>query len=89
MCLHEKCSSGKVIINNYIYNNSFYFLLFIMKKITKKDSKKVTKKNPITKKVVATKPTKSSWLSFLAIGNIIAFLAVILVNYLAVSLPIG
>lgn len=32
---------------------------------------------------------KSSWLAVLAIVNVIAFVAVLVVNYLAVNLPIG
>lgn len=50
--------------------------------------KKVTKKKVLTKKVTSTKLVKNSWLKFLAISNVIAFVAVIVVNYLAVNLPI-
>jgi hypothetical protein len=60
--------------------------------------KKIVKKTPIIKKgvvknsgavKVANPPKKNSWLTTLAIVNVIAFLGVIVVNYLAVSLPIG
>jgi len=60
---------------------------------------KSSKKKVITKKVeakkapsvvnVANTPQKKSWLTVLAIVNVVAFLAVVVVNYLAVSLPIG
>lgn len=67
-----------------------------MAKISNK--KTVTKKTVTTKKVVkknlsvvkkTDKPQKKWWLGFLAITNIIWFIAVIVVNYLATSLPIG
>lgn len=60
--------------------------------------KKIVKKTPIIKKgvvknsgavKVSNPPKKNSWLTTLAIVNVIAFLGVIVVNYLAVSLPIG
>ena len=66
-----------------------------MAKISNK--KTVTKKTVTTKKVVkknlsvvkkTDKPQKKWWLGFLAIANILWFIAVIVVNYLATSLPI-
>jgi hypothetical protein len=60
--------------------------------------KKIIKKKPAAKKIVAKKPVaikatnkpkKSSWLSALVIGNVIGFIVVLIVNYLAVSLPLG
>lgn len=61
------------------------------KAIKKKPATKkiVAKKKPIkvTKKVPVKKP-KKTWLTVLAIANILAFIAVLIVNYLAVSLPI-
>ena len=62
------------------------------------------KKKSITKRVVARKTLKTdrsstikvekkkktkSWLGILVIANCIAFIAVLIINYLAVSLPIG
>lgn len=35
------------------------------------------------------KPRKDSWLGALAVGNIIGFVIVLIVNYLAVSIPLG
>jgi hypothetical protein len=61
-----------------------------MKKIVNKKvaaKKTVAKKSPVVK--VVNKPKKKSWLGFLAILNVLAFVAVIVVNYLAVSLPIA
>jgi len=59
---------------------------------------KILNKKPITKKVVIkkkpsvvkvlNKPKKTSLLWLLAVANIIWFIAVIVINYLAVSLPI-
>lgn len=63
-----------------------------MKKVTKK---KIATKSVVTttKKPVVLKTTKSKksnfWLKMLGIANIVAFLGVIVVNYLAVQLPIG
>lgn len=51
--------------------------------------KKIVKKKVVTKSVVSTKSKKSSWLGVLAIANVLAFLGVLVVNYLAVSLPLG
>jgi len=51
--------------------------------------KKITKKYPNTKKVVTTKLKKNFWLNILVISNVIAFVLVLIVNYLAVSLPLG
>lgn len=60
--------------------------------------KKIIKKTPAAKKIVAKKPVavkatnkpkKSSWLATLVIGNVIGFIVVLIVNYLAVSLPLG
>jgi len=50
--------------------------------------KVVTKKQPLLTKPV-NKPKKKSWLGVLAIGNIVAFVAVLVINYLAVSIPLG
>jgi len=61
---------------------------------------KVIKKKIITKKPVAKKPIRFvvkknekksgiNWLKVLGIVNIVAFLGVLVVNYLAVNLPIG
>lgn len=61
-----------------------------MKKIitkAKKPTKKILKKKVADVKVV-NKPNKS-WLGVLAIANLLAFLAVVVINYLAVSLPIA
>jgi len=62
------------------------------KAITKKLATKkiVAKKKPIkiVKKAPVKKP-KKTWLTVLGIANIVVFLAVIIINYLAVSLPIG
>ena len=73
-----------------------------MKKVIKKKAptktagkatKKIVAKKPIAKKSLAVKVTpkskKRSWLGALAIGNIVAFIIVLIVNYLAVSLPLG
>lgn len=57
----------------------FYFLLM----------KKNSKKTSFAKKVVMNTPKKSSWLSALAVGNVLAFVVVLIVNYLAVSIPLG
>lgn len=58
------------------------------KTIKKKATKKIVAKKKLPVKVVS-KSKKSSWLGLLSIGNIIAFIAVLIVNYLAVSLPLG
>lgn len=54
---------------------------------------KSTKKKVVSKKSmpapIVKKPKKNFWLSFLAIFNILAFIAVVVVNYLANALPIG
>lgn len=59
-----------------------------MQKVVKKKSAKkvITKKN-----FPAKSPKKSgiNWIKVLAIGNILAFIAVLIINYLAVSMPIG
>lgn len=39
--------------------------------------------------IMKVKSSKNFWLSFLAIANVLAFLAVLVINYLAVNLPIG
>jgi len=59
-------------------------------KIKKAPLKKVVSKKPVAKKSVAMpkKSTRNFWLSFLGITNVIAFIAVVVVNYLATSLPI-
>jgi hypothetical protein len=66
--------------------------------------KKIIKKNPIAQKAITKKPLakkqspvksvttpqkKGSWIKALAVGNIIAFIIVLIVNYLAVSIPLG
>ncbi|MCX6825571.1 MAG: hypothetical protein NTY80_05150 [candidate division SR1 bacterium] len=55
--------------------------------------KKVSKKKVVIKKAVATKKTvtktNSSWLGLLSVGNVLGLIAVLVVNYLAVSIPIG
>jgi len=58
--------------------------------------KKAPAKKPVAKKPVKfvakkpiKKPKKINWLTVLWIANIVAFLAVLLINYLATSLPIG
>ncbi len=66
-----------------------------MKKIIKKKplAKKLAIKKPLAKKPLALKTTnqakKTSWISVLAIANIVAFVAILIMNYLAVSLPLG
>jgi len=73
----------------YIYVYVFYLLFFFMqKKIKKVAPKKLVAKKVIAKKVVS-KAKKSSWLAALAIGNVIGFIVVLIVNYLAVSIPLG
>lgn len=64
-----------------------------MKKIVKK---KALVKKPVAKKSVKfiakqpiKKTKKTHWLTVLGITNIVAFLAVLVINYLANSLPIG
>jgi len=56
-----------------------------MKKIVKK---KVAAKKPLAPKTVKKSKT-NFWLKVLGIANIVAFLGVIAINYLAVQLPIG
>jgi len=66
--------------------------------------KKIIKKKPVAKKAITKKPLatkvspvkamttpqkKGSWIKALAMGNIIAFVVVLIVNYLAVSIPLG
>jgi hypothetical protein len=54
----------------------------------KKPVKKVAAvKKPLTAR--ATKPASNGRWTIMAIINIIAFIAVLVVNYLAVSLPLG
>ena len=71
-----------------------------MKKIINKKpvAKKAAARRPVAKKLVAKKPLpvkvitapkKPSWLAGLAIANIIGFVVVLVVNYLAVSIPLG
>lgn len=60
----------------------------MQKKIKKVAPKKVVAKQVIAKKVVS-KTKKSSWLAALAIGNVVGFIVVLIVNYLAVSIPLG
>lgn len=74
----------------------FYILYFLcMKKIIKKNpaTKKAVIKKPLAKKGsplrATSQPKKNSWIGILAIGNIIGFVAILIVNYLAMSLPIG
>lgn len=66
------------------------FIFLCMKKIIKK---KPAEKKTVVKKFLTSKwvnaPKKSIWLNVLSIGNVLAFIAVVVVNYLAVSLPIG
>ncbi len=66
-----------------------------MAKISNKKTgtKKIVIKKPVMKKNLNSlkkteKSSKKSWLDFLAIANILWFIAVIVVNYLATSLPI-
>lgn len=59
----------------------------MQKVVKKKSAKKV-----ITKKTFPAKSPKKSginWIKVLAIGNILAFIAVLIINYLAVSIPLG
>lgn len=52
----------------------------------------ITKAKKPTKKVADVKvvnKSNKSWLGVLAIANLLAFLAVVVINYLAVSLPIA
>lgn len=74
----------------------FYILYRIgMKKVVTKKllaknplaKKAVEKKSPVVKVLVAT-PKKSPRIGALAIANLVGFVAVIVVNYLAISLPI-
>ena len=70
------------------------FIFFISSIMQKSSKKKVITKKVEAKKApsvvnVANTPQKKSWLTVLAIVNVVAFLAVVVVNYLAVSLPIG
>ena len=55
--------------------------------------KKIIKKKPLAKKSIAFKIVKKSktnvWLKVLGIANIVAFLGVLVMNYLAVQLPLG
>ncbi len=60
-----------------------------MKKIVNKKipaRKILAKKSPVVK--VVNKTQTQSWLVVLSVVNILAFVAVIVVNYLAVNLPI-
>lgn len=59
-----------------------------MQKVVKKKS---AKKVIIKKTFPAKSPKKSgiNWIKVLAIGNILAFIAVLIINYLAVSIPLG
>ena len=57
-----------------------------MKKIVKKPSSLGKKSLPVN---VVKKPKENVRMHVLTIGNVLAFLAVIVVNYLAVTLPIG
>lgn len=71
----------------------FYFFFFSMKPTPKKvASKKVAPKKVVAKKTVSVsvvkKPTRNIWLSVLWIFNVLAFIAVVAVNYLANALPI-
>ncbi len=61
--------------------------------MAKISNKKTSTKKPAIKKSfgvvkVANKPKKTWWLELLAIANILWFVAVIIINYLATSLPI-
>ena len=62
-------------------------------KTAAKSTKKIVVKKPINKKVLTVKSTpkskKRSWLGVLGIANVVAFVVVLIVNYLAVSLPLG
>lgn len=55
------------------------------KTVAKKPVKFISKK--LVKKPVK-KPKKLHWLTVLGIANVVAFLAVLVINYLATSLPI-
>ncbi len=73
---------------------TFYFFFFFMQKKSKKISAKaVITKKPLAKKPLApktAKPKKSNFrLKVLGIANIAAFIAVMIINYQAVNLPIG
>jgi len=57
-----------------------------MKKIVKKKTSSVKKSLPVN---VVKKPKENVRMHVLAIGNVLAFIAVLVVNYLAVNLPIG
>ncbi len=57
-----------------------------MKKIVKKKTSPIKKSLPVN---VVKKPKENVRMHVLAIGNVLAFIAVIVVNYLAVNLPIG
>lgn len=77
----------------YIYTLSFIFSFVFMPKAVKKKApakKKVVAKK--TKKIIMKKPVqkkKNSRLTVLGIANVVVFLWVLVVNYLATSLPIG
>lgn len=61
----------------------------VKKPLSKKSVAEKSSVKPTTVKVVKKDTKKWSRLKFLAIGNIVAFVAVLVINYLAVSLPIG
>lgn len=68
---------------------SFYLLVFSMQKKTKKPlAKKAVKRSSIAV-TPAKKIKKSIRLKILANANIAAFVAVIIINFQAVNLPIG
>lgn len=51
-------------------------------------ARKAVARKPVPAKIVAT-PKKTSWLGALVIANILGFIVVLIVNYLAVSIPLG
>ena len=57
-----------------------------MKKVIKKKTSSI--KKPLLVNVVK-KPKENVRMHVLVIGNVLAFIAVLVVNYLAVTLPIG
>mgnify|MGYP007030458731 CR=1 FL=1 len=81
----------KVFGHWLLLSKVFFYILYriYMKKMIKK---KPAIKEPVAKRSslvkVVDKPKKKSWLRVLAIANSIGFVAVIIVNYLATSLPI-
>jgi len=90
--------SLKVFIYYIVFNKVFFYIpyMLFMKNITKKTpvvkkslAKKPLAKRVLVKKTVAAPQKKFSWLWALAIGNVVGFIVVLMVNYLAVSIPLG